>query len=277
MRLFFLTSLVMVAFAANSVLNRLALVGSGTDPAAFALLRLIAGGLVLVALVRMRSGRVPWRAPGRIWGVLSLALYVIGFSFAYVTLDAGVGALILFGGVQITMFVGAVLLKETIPLTRWFGVGIAFAGLFILLAPTNGQAPDLTGALLMTAAAVGWGVYSLLGRGARDPLGATAANFALAVPIGLACFLLAPKGMTVSGAMLAIVSGAVTSGVGYAAWYWVLPRIESTVAGVAQLTVPVIAAAGGLIFVGEPLELRFVISAVLVLGGVLVSLRRAKE
>ncbi|MGJ8585217.1 MAG: DMT family transporter [Marinosulfonomonas sp.] len=277
MRLFFLTSLVMVAFAANSVLNRLALVGTGTDPAAFALLRLAAGGVVLVALVMMRTGKVPWRGHGRMWGVLSLALYVIGFSFAYVTLDAGTGALILFGGVQITMFVGAVLLKESIPITRWLGVGIAFGGLFILLAPKSGQVPDLTGVLLMAAAAIGWGVYSLLGRGARDPLGATAANFALAVPIGAACFLLAAKGMTPFGAVLAIVSGALTSGVGYAAWYSVLPRIDSSLAGVAQLTVPVIAAAGGLVFLGEPLTLRFMISAILVLGGVLVSLRRATE
>lgn len=273
MRLFLLTSLVMVAFAANSILNRLALIGDETDPASFALVRLLAGAFVLVGLSWMRSGSIPWRSPARIGGALSLALYVLGFSFAYVTLEAGTGALILFGGVQITMFCGAVCLRETVPLMRWLGAGVAFGGLLVLFWPGSSVAPDVGGAMLMAAAAFGWGVYSLLGRGSDDPVGISAAHFALASPIAILCYILAPHDITTRGLILAIFSGAITSGAGYALWYSLLPRLASSVAAVAQLTVPLIAVAGGLVFLAEPLTGRFVIAAVLVIFGVLISLR----
>ncbi|MGR3292118.1 MAG: DMT family transporter, partial [Paracoccaceae bacterium] len=217
---------------------------------------------------------VTWRDPKRLWCAATLALYILAFSFAYVTLDAGVGALILFGGVQITMFVGALIGRDSIPVFRWIGAGVAFAGLIVLLWPTAGISPNLYGAMLMAVAAIGWGVYSLLGRGSHKPIGETAVNFALAVPAAVLVFVLIPDGITAKGAVLAIVSGALTSGAGYALWYSILPKMAASTAAVAQLTVPVIAVAGGLMFLGEPLTLRFVAAALLVLGGVALSLRR---
>jgi drug/metabolite transporter (DMT)-like permease len=275
MRLLLLTALVMLAFAGNSLLNRLALAGAdGTGPAAFALVRLASGAAVLLAIVILRSRKADWAALVRPLGAGALALYVLGFSFAYVTLQAGVGALILFGGVQITMFAGALLQGERIAPRRWLGAGIAFAGLVVLLWPQGAAVPDGKGAALMAAAAVGWGVYSLLGRGASDPTGATAVNFALALPLGVIVFVMQPDGLGARGAVLAVVSGALTSGAGYALWYAVLPRLAPSAAAVAQLTVPVIAAAGGLLLLGELPGARFILASALVLGGVGLSLMR---
>lgn len=279
MRLFLLTALTMTAFAANSVLNRMALVEDGMGPASFAAIRLVSGALALAALVVLRQSGAGLRltGPGRITGTLSLALYVLGFSFAYVTLDAGLGALILFGGVQVTMFAGAVLAREAIPPARWIGAGVALTGLVVLFWPEGATAPPLAGALLMIAAALGWGIYSLAGRGAGDPLGETAANFVLAAPLGLIAVLLLPDGVTARGVLLACMSGIVTSGLGYALWYTVLPRLQASVAAVAQLTVPLIALAGGIVFLGEALTLRFALAAALVLGGVALSLRPSRR
>ncbi len=275
MRLFLLTALVMLAFAGNSLLNRAALAGDdGTGPAAFALLRLVSGAIVLLGITALRRPATDWTGLVRPWGALTLALYVQGFSFAYVSLATGVGALILFGGVQITMFLGAVVQGERIEPRRWLVAGVAFAGLVVLLWPAGAAVPDGAGAVLMAAAALGWGLYSLLGRGARDPLGKTAVNFALAVPLGAVCYWWVPDGIGTRGAVLAVVSGGLTSGVGYALWYTVLPRLASSAAAVAQLTVPLIAAAGGLLLLGEVPGLRFALAAVLVLGGVALSLIR---
>lgn len=273
MRLIALTALTMVAFAANSVLNRLALAGADMGPASFAAIRLLSGALMLWVLVAVRDKgragghqRIDWRGP------VTLALYVLGFSFAYVTLDAGVGALILFGGVQITMFAGAVLAREVIPVNRWVGAALAFGGLVWLLMPQGGVVPGGKGAALMVAAALGWGMYSLIGRRAGDPLLATARNFALAAPAGLLVWAMLPDAVSWRGAGLAIVSGMVTSGLGYALWYRVLPGLPAAVAAIAQLSVPVIAMAGGLAFLGEVPDLRFVLAAGLVMAGVVVSL-----
>ena len=274
MRLFLLSCLVMVAFAANSVLNRLALAGgaSGGDigPATFAAVRLGAGAMVLAGLVLARGGRVPLVAPGRLVGAGSLALYMLGFSFAYLTLDAGLGALILFGGVQITMFAGAVLAGEAIPPRRWAGAAVAFGGLAWLLWPAGAGAPDPLGAGLMAAAALGWGIYSLAGRRAADPLAATAANFALALPVALVALAVAQDGggTTSRGIALAVASGAVTSGLGYALWYRVLPGLASSQAAVAQLTVPVIALAGGAAVLAEAPSARMLMAGAVVLAGV---------
>lgn len=269
MRLFLLTALTMLAFAANSILNRMALEDGTSGPAAFAAIRLVSGALCLWALVAMRGGglRPLWQP----WGAASLALYVLGFSFAYVTLPAGVGALILFGGVQITMFAGALILRETVPARRWAGAALAFGGLVWLLWPAGATAPDPLGAGLMAAAAFGWGIYSLLGRSATDPLRATAGNFVFAVPFGVVLFALIPDGASAQGVLLAVVSGAVTSGCGYALWYSVLPHLGASRAAVAQLCVPVIAALGGLVLLGEGLSLRFAMASALVLGGVLLA------
>ena len=278
-RLAALTAVVLVAFAANSLLNRLALVEGGIGPAAFACIRLAAGAAVLAALVCLRSGRVPLPGKGCAVGAGALALYMLGFSFAYLTLDAGLGALILFGGVQVTMFAGALFGHEPIPPRRWAGAGVAFAGLAWLLWPEGAGAPDPLGAALMAAAALGWGIYSLAGRGAADPLAATAGNFAMALPAALVTLVLAADfgGATATGIGAALVSGAVTSGLGYALWYAVLPRLGATRAAVAQLTVPLIAVAGGVVFLGETPTMRMLLAGAVVLGGVALSLGPARR
>ncbi|MCV2882254.1 DMT family transporter [Actibacterium sp. XHP0104] len=275
MRLILLTILTMIAFAANSVLNRLALTDGAMGPAAFAAIRLGAGAVMLAVLVlTSRRGGMGLFGPGRATGVLSLTLYMLGFSFAYVSLPAGLGALLLFGGVQVTMFAGAVIGGDEVPPLRWLGAGVAFAGLAWLLWPAGVSAPPLVPALLMAAAALGWGIYSLVGRGAADPLQSTAANFLLAAPLAVIVFALRPDQVSAQGMALAVASGAITSGMGYALWYAILPSLGASRAAVAQLTVPIIAMAGGMAFLAEPLTTRFVIAAALVLGGVGVSLMR---
>lgn len=275
MRLFLLVTLTMIAFAANSVLNRLALASGDMGPLSFASIRLISGVVMLVALVAWRDkGFSGFRHKIALGGPLTLLLYVLGFSLAYVTLDAGVGALILFGGVQITMFAGAVLAREAIPLNRWAGAGLAFAGLVWLMWPAGGATPEVFGAALMVAAAIGWGLYSLIGRKAKDPLLETARNFAIAAPLCALVWVLMPDDATLRGTGLAMASGMLTSGLGYALWYKVLPRLPAAVAAIAQLTVPVIAMGGGMVFLAEVPDLRFLLAAGLVSGGVILSLYR---
>lgn len=273
MRLFLLTAVVMVAFAANSVLNRMA-VGAGEIGAVdFALVRVIAGAAVLLMLVALRGKG--WRGASGA-GVAGLLVYLFGFSLAYGRLEAGTGALVLFGVVQVTMFAGALWGGEVVPARRWLGAGLALCGLAVLVAPAGG---GWAGFAAMAAAGVGWGVYSLAGRGARDALAATAGNFTLAVlpAAGLALVIGADPGAASGrGLALAVLSGAVTSGLGYALWYAVLPALGAGRAAVAQLTVPLIAAAGGAVAMGETVGWRFAVAAALVLGGVLwASLPRA--
>ncbi|MCG6902250.1 MAG: DMT family transporter [Rhodobacter sp.] len=276
MRLILLTALVMVAFAANSVLNRAALTGGDISPLTFAWIRVASGALALTVLVLLRDRRLSLTGPFRLTGVLSLTLYLLAFSVAYVSLDAGVGALILFGGVQVTMFAGAVLMREGVPPARWLGAGLAFGGLVWLMWPGSGAAGSVLHGALMLAAALGWGIYSLAGRRSGEPLRATAANFILATPICLVVLTVMPVAPDAvapgaRGIVLAVISGVVTSAIGYALWYSVLPRLAASVAAVAQLTVPVIALAGGIIFLGEAVTLTFVMGSALVLGGVLLS------
>lgn len=268
MRLILLILLTLVAFASNSVLNRMALAGGDTGPAAFAALRTISGAIFLAALVAMRSGLPKVASPRRWIGTGALTVYMLGFSYAYIALDAGVGALILFGGVQITMFAGALLGGERPAPARWIGSFVAFGGLAWLLSPTTDAGPDLTGALLMTLAALGWGIYSLEGRRVSDPLGETAANFICSTPFVLAAWVALPDDMSARGVMLAVLAGAITSGMGYAMWYTVLPRLASSMAALLQLTVPVIALGGGLLFLAEVPSLRFLVAGAVVLGGV---------
>ncbi len=273
MRLFLLASTTMLAFAANSVLNRAALADSGIGPAGFALLRLAGGAVMLAALVWIRQRRLRIFDEVSAASVAGLAVYMLGFAFAYVSLDAGTGALILFGVVQITMFAGALIAGERPGTLRWIGAAVAFGGLAWLMAP-SAIAPDLRGAALMALAGAGWGYYSLYGRRVTTPLLATTGNFALAVPIAAIVWLLATEARaTPPGIILALVSGAVTSGLGYALWYRVLPELDASVAAIAQLTVPVIALAGGILFLGEGVTWRFVGASILILGGVGLSLR----
>ena len=239
---------------------------------AFAAIRIASGALTLAALVMLRQERVSRSVEARIKGAGSLVLYVLAFSAAYVTLPAGLGALILFGVVQLTMFAGAIWAKEAVPAGRWVGMTMALAGLALLLWPVGIGAPDLTGSILMAISGVGWGLYSLFGRGQTDPLGATAGNFIWAVPFTVLAWAFVQDGVTPMGAFWAVMSGVVTSALGYALWYSVLPHLRSTSAAVAQLTVPVIATAGGVLFLGEDLTLRFAVATLIVLGGIAVAL-----
>ncbi len=272
MRLFLITLLALIAFAANSVLTRSALSFEQIGAGAFAAIRLGSGAVMLFVLVALRGGAARVMRQGRFSSVAALLLYAVAFSYAYVTLDAGLGALILFGGVQITMFAGALLGGERPSVARWFGTVSGMAGLAILFAPGNAT-PEPFGVGLMLAAALGWGVYSLQGRKVRAPLEATAANFILAAPFAILLWILLPASFPASmnGVLLAVASGALASGLGYAIWYATLPSLDSSLAAVVQLLVPIIALGGGMAFLGEGASWIFAISTVLVLGGVLVA------
>lgn len=271
MRLILLTCLTMIAFAANSVLNRMAVDAGGIDPSSFAMIRVLAGAVALCMILTVRGGGLPLLARGRVLGALSLAAYMIGFSLAYVTLDAGLGALILFGTVQVSMFGWSALRGARSTMRQITGAGIAFVGLLIALWPTEGTGGDITGAVLMVVAGLGWAAYTLAGKGAKDPLSATAANFVVATP--LLAVLLLGTGLHAApfGIALAILSGAVTSGLGYALWYTVLPQLQGQTAAVVQLSVPIIAIAGGAVLLGEALSLTLGLSAALVVGGIAIA------
>ena len=274
MKLFLLVTLTMTAFAANSVLNRIGVATFGMDPMDFAVIRVAAGATMLWALVLPRQTARPTLHSARRWaGASSLAVYMIGFSWAYISLGAGLGALILFGVLQVVVFGWAVVERQAIPLQRWVGAGIALVGLAVLLWPSGQAAVPLVGAAAMTTAGIGWAIYTLLGRREPDALGATAANFLLCLPI-CAIALLTERGgdVTTVGVLTAVVAGAVTSGMGYALWYRVLPELPTTIAGISQLSVPVIAVAAGTLFLSEPLTLRLVTAGALVLGGIALSL-----
>lgn len=275
MRTGVLVALTMVAFAANSVLNRAALGLGGIDAVGFGSVRLLAGAAMLAALSFALRGGLRIGGAGRIVGVASLLLYIYGFSAAYGRLDAGLGALILFGMVQITMFAGGLIGGERMPARRWLGAAMALGGLVWLLWPSGDLRVGLWHGGLMAAAGIGWGIYSLAGRRAGDALQATAANFVVAAVLGAVPGGLwgevAPGGAGARAIALAVVSGAVTSGLGYALWYSLLPQIRASAAAVAQLTVPVIAFLGGMVFLGEAMTLRFALASVLVLGGVAVA------
>ena len=270
MRLILLTILTMIAFAANSLLNRAGIL-AGADPVAFGAVRLISGALVLCALAFWNGKALRLTARSCIGGVLALLGYIYGFSLAYRGIDAGIGALILFGTVQVTMFAGAILGGETLPRNRAVGALIASFGLVWLLWPIEGAKVALGPGLFMLVAGISWGGYSLLGRKAGDPLATTAANFLLAAVPGL--FLLGvfqlPSGAALS---LAIASGAVTSGLGYALWYALLPQLGAGRAAVAQTTVPVLALVGGVMLLGEVPGLAILLPAAVVLAGVTISL-----
>ena len=268
MRLILLTTLTMMAFAANSILTRAAVDSGHIDPSGFAIIRALAGATVLGMIMSVRGGALPLFQPKRLWGAVSLSAYMIGFSLAYITLDAGLGALILFGVTQITMF-GYGALRGAMPSPRQLsGAGIAFLGLVLVLWPGSGSNTDIVGALLMIMAGFGWAAYTLLGRIARDPLAETAANFIMCLPILLVLLVGAGLRFEVYGIALAILCGGVTSGLGYALWYSVLPRLESATAAIVQLSVPIIAIAAGALLLGEPLNLSVLLSAVLVVGGI---------
>ena len=261
------TALVMAAFAANSVLARLALASGHADALTFTAVRLASGAVVLGALVAARRTRLAGDAVSS----AALLVYAAAFSLAYLALPTGTGALVLFGSVQITMIGWAVARGERLGRVQALGLAVAFGGLVVLVAPGVAQ-PPVGAALGMALAGMAWGVYSLRGRGVADATAATAGNFARAAPaavlLAVAMWASGHAHADGLGIALAAASGAVTSGLGYAAWYAVLPHLRATTASVVQLSVPILAAIGGVAFVGEALGPRLVAASVLTLGGI---------
>ena len=266
-RLFVITLLAMTAFAGNSLLCRLALKDTSIDAASFTSIRIISGALVLWLIVRMRGGT--HSVSGSWFSALALFLYAGGFSFAYVSLPAGTGALLLFGAVQITMIGYGLWAGERLRKRQAAGFMFAFGGLIGLLLPGL-SAPPLQGSVLMLGAGVAWGVYSLRGTSSGDATRITAGNFLRAVPFAgaLSLAMLPWASLESSGIWYAISSGALASGLGYAIWYTVLKELRTTSAATVQLSVPVIAAVGGIVFLGEHLTARLLITSAAILGGI---------
>ena len=269
MRTMTLTALAMLAFAGNSLLCRMALKTTAIDPASFTTLRLLSGALVLWLLVRVRERRGTYAADGNWPSALALFAYAAGFSFAYVSLSAATGALLLFGAVQATMIGHGLWAGERFQRLQWVGLVLALVGLLGLLLPGL-SAPPLAGALLMLGAGVAWGIYSLRGKGAGDATRVTAGNFLRAAPLAalLSVAMLHSASVDSAGVWYALASGAFASGMGYAIWYTALPALKATQAATVQLSVPVIAAVGGVVLLAEPLSLRLVLASVAILGGI---------
>ena len=260
-----LTAVALLAFAGNSLLTRAAVGAHLIDPFAFGGIR-FASGAALIGLIAIRHPR-PW---GGGWmAALALLVYVVPFSLGYGRIGAGVGALLLFGSVQATMIARGLVSGHRPSLREWTGLLLAIAGLVALVLP-GARAPDGLGALFMIAAGIAWGAYSLLGRGARDPVAATAGNFVRLLPASL---VMAGYGLSVqtpaaTGALLALASGAIASGLGYIVWYAAIPYLTPARAAIVQLAVPPIAALGGVLFLGETLSGRLVACGTAILGGV---------
>jgi drug/metabolite transporter (DMT)-like permease len=282
MVIFLLTVFTLIAFAANSLLTRMALDGGFIDPLSFTALRLSSGALALIPIGWLANGRTltgSATVTNGTWGSgVALFTYAAAFSLAYVTLTTGTGALILFGAVQITMMGAALKAGERLGSWQWLGLITAVAGLIYLVLPGL-AAPDPLGALLMGVAGMAWGIYSLRGKGAVSPEAMTAGNFLRAAPLSLVVSLvaLASAHWETAGILLALTSGVVTSGLGYILWYKALGGLTTTQASVVQLLVPVLAALGGVAFLAELLSLRLIIASGLVLGGVaLAALKRSR-
>ncbi len=264
----------MLAFASNSLLCRAALSDTTIDAASFTAIRLASGALMLVILLRVRGVRHP--VAGGSWPMaLMLFAYAVFFSFAYRDLTAATGALLLFGAVQLTMMAWGLWQGERLAGLRLVGLTIAVAGLIVLLLPGLAAPPPLAAGLMLGAGAA-WGVYSLLGRGAGEPIAATGGNFLRSVPFAAVLILTAVGRETVdyTGLFYAVLSGALTSGLGYVLWYAALPALSATTAATIQLSVPAIAAVGGAVLLAEPLTARLLLASAAILGGIALTIRR---
>lgn len=273
-QLILLTVLTLIAFAGNSLLCRLALKHSGIDAASFTSIRLASGALMLWLIAQGRRDAPAGRGN---WGsAFALFAYAAAFSFAYLHLTVATGALLLFGAVQGTMIGYGIWKGERLHLLKVAGIILAAAGLAGLLLPGL-SAPPLGGSALMLAAGAAWGVYTLRGRNAGDPIKVTAGNFLRAAPMALALSLLTLHSAELdqTGVWYALASGALASGIGYVIWYTVVPQLKTSTAATLQLSVPVIAAVGGILFLGEPVTLRLLLASATILGGIgLVALTR---
>jgi len=265
------TILAMIAFAANSVLCRLALGENSIDASGFTSIRLLSGALVLYIILIAGSKNNKSNSKGSWLSALMLFFYAAAFSFAYITLDTGTGALILFGAVQITMILLSLISGNRLHIFEWLGMIISFAGFVYLILP-GVSAPPLSGFLLMSVAGIAWGVYTLRGRDTTDPKSDTTYNFLRSIPFVIVLLIFSIKNLTLSsqGVWLAILSGGITSGIGYLIWYMALRGLSTTLAAVVQLSVPLLAAIGGVIFVSEEVSVRLIVSTMLILGGIFI-------
>ena len=263
----------MLAFAGNSILCRMALRDGSIDPASFTSIRLLSGAVALLLIVRLTSKDTSIREHGGWISALMLFFYAICFSYAYISLSAGTGALILFGFVQGTMIAIALWSGDRPSVSEWLGWLLAFGGLVWLLMPGI-EAPPAVGAILMALAGIGWGVYSIRGRRETNALASTCSNFvySIAFVVVLSAMTITSADITNRGVVLAIISGALTSGVGYVIWYAALNYLSAMQAALVQLSVPAIAAAGGVILLAEPVSLRLLTSGMLILGGISLAL-----
>jgi len=277
LRVFILTLLAMIAFASNSLLCRAALKQTRIDPASFTFVRVFAGAAALWLIMAMR--RSPFEKRGNWPSAIALFVYAAAFSFAYVNLSAGTGALLLFGAVQATMILWGFRKGERLDGVQILGIILALIGLVVLVFPGI-SAPPLIGSIFMLTAGVAWGVYSLRGKTAAHAAAATAGNFLRAVPFAtLISIIMLPKMRLDSlGIVYALISGAITSGLGYVIWYAALADLKATSAATVQLSVPVLAATGGILLLGESINLRYVIASIAVLGGIaLVIIERQRS
>lgn len=270
----------MTAFASNSLLCRAALKQTSIDAASFTFLRIFSGAVALwlVMTARQSRGAVCLRVSGNWISALALFLYAAAFSFAYVDVSAGTGALLLFGAVQTTMILWGLHKGEHVRTIQIVGLIVAMIGLAVLLFPGL-SAPPLFGSILMLGAGVAWGIYSLRGKREKNPGTVTAGNFIRAVPFAAAASIIFASRvhLDLAGIIYAIISGAITSGLGYVIWYSALPGLRAASAATVQLSVPVLAATGGILLLGEPLTLRYLLASVAVLGGIaLVVLERSR-
>ena len=257
----------MIAFAGNSLLCRLALRQTNIDAGTFTVVRIVSGAIALWLIIISRKGR--FRRQGSWSSAVALFSYAAAFSFAYMSLTAATGALLLFSAVQVTMIGWGLWKGEQLRPQQWLGLTLAVGGLVALLFPGL-SAPPVLGSTLMLSAGIAWGVYSLRARFGDDPLSATAGNFLRAVPLALVLGVAALPSMRLdrAGTAYAILSGAIASGLGYAIWHSALPSLKAAHAATVQLSVPVLAAAGGIVFLGELLTLRFLIASIAILGGI---------
>ncbi|PHR65874.1 DMT family transporter [Pseudidiomarina marina] len=282
--LFFIIAL--LAFAGNSIIARYALLDNSIDPASFIWLRIVSGAValwLLLGFLRRNLRRNVLQddansARGSWWGALTLSVYAIAFSYAYVVLETGFGALVLFAAVQLSMFGMNLVQGASVKLREWLGSAIALIGLGYLVAPTLQLPASWVSVVLMITAGTAWGFYSLHGRGSAAPLSDTTYNFtrAIAVVSVVLIWFIPDLMVSTKGILLAILSGAVTSGLGYAVWYLVLPRIQVSTAAIGQLSVPLIATVGGVLVADEKITWRLFIAACLIIGGILINVVRRR-
>jgi len=269
-KIFASTTFALVAFAANSVLCRLALGENAIDATSFTIIRLFSGIVILLIIINLSKKSQQPRSKGSWLAASMLFVYAIAFSLGYISLDTGTGALILFGAVQLTIIIASVITGNRLHLSEWLGLLIAFIGFVYLIMPSL-TTPSLMGFILMSLSGIAWGFYTLLGRASKHPLMDTTYNFLRTTPflLVLIVFAIDNANLTSTGVFLAVISGAIASGIGYFVWYIALGGLSATQAAVVQLFVPIIAAIGGVIFTSEIITLRLIESSALVLGGIL--------